>query len=247
MNCCAEYEFTDCAAQLINSIQRFASLLYQMAHVLFIAITTTPTSLPHYYHYIPPSYHTHTTLLIATPSPPPHYHTHTILLTTTPTPPSLPHHPPHYHTTPTSLPHPYHLLTTTPTPPSSIPHPHHSPHYHTHTTTLITTPTPPSSLPYPHHPPHYHTHTTLLNTTPTPPSSLLLFVAQVSFVSTLVNQSVVQLFLFCNYRHRPGNPAAHCYPITTDARVWEAIMASTAAPGYLEEVKIGPHVYQVTR
>ena len=212
MNCCAEYEFTNCAAhaQLINSIQRFASLsvLHQTAHVLFIAVTTTPTSLPHYYHFIPPSYHTHTTLLIATPSPPS----------------SLPHpHHPHYHTT---------ILTITTTPPSSLPHL-------------------PPSLPHPHHPPHYppqyHTHTTLLTITSTPPSSLLLFVAQVSFVSTLVNQSVVQPFLFCNYRHRPGNPAAHCYPSTTDTRVWEAIMASTAAPRYLEEVKIGPHVYQVTR
>lgn len=67
---------------------------------------------------------------------------------------------------------------------------------------------------------------------------------KVAFVSTLVNQSVVQPFLFCNYRHRPGNPAAYCYPSTTEARIWEAIMASTAAPGYLEEVKIGPHVYQ---
>ena len=67
---------------------------------------------------------------------------------------------------------------------------------------------------------------------------------KVSFVSTLVNQSVVQPFLFCNYQHRPGNPSTHCYPSTTDTRIWEAIMASTAAPGYLEEVKIGPHVFQ---
>ena len=145
---------------------------------------------------------------------------------TTPTPPSSlphPHHPPHYHTHTT--------LTTTPTPPSSLPHPHHPPHYHAYTTLLTTTPTPSSSLPHPHHPPHYHTHTTLLTTTPTLPSL----------------PHTPPPFLFCNYRHRPGNPAAHCYPSTTDARVWEAIMASTAAPGYLEEVKIGPHVYQVTR
>ena len=197
-------------------------LLHHMHTTLLIATPTPPSSLPH----PPPYYHTHTT---------PHYHT----LTTTPTTPSLSRPPP------SSLPRP---------PPSSLPRPP-PPHYHTHTTLLNTTPSlprpPPSSLPrpppssLPH--PHYNTLTTLLTTTPTPPSSLLLFVAQVSFVSTLVNQSVVQPFLFCNYRHRPGNPAAHCYPSTTDARVWEAIMASTAAPGYLEEVKIGPHVYQVTR
>ena len=163
--------------RLTLSIQRFASLLYQTAHVLFIAVTTTPTSLPHYYHFIPPSYYTTCTLPSSLPHPhhPPHYHTHhptttpTPLLTTTPSLPRPPHphyhahHPPHYHAHHPPHYHVHHLLTTTPTPPSSIPpphyHAHHPPHYHVHHPphyhTLTTTPSPLSSLPHPHHPPHY--------------------------------------------------------------------------------------------
>ena len=30
-------------------------------------------------------------------------------------------------------------------------------------------------------------------------------------------------------------------------QVWEGVMASTAAPGYFEEVKLGPYVHQVRR
>ena len=71
-------------------------------------------------------------------------------------------------------------------------------------------------------------------------------VPRVSFVSTVVNQPVIQPFLFCNYRHHPGNTEHAHYLSTCDVRGWEAIMASTAAPGYFEEVKIGQHVHQVS-
>lgn len=64
-----------------------------------------------------------------------------------------------------------------------------------------------------------------------------------SFVATLINQPIVQPFLFTNYRHQPNNPSH--YLLSSNIQLWQAIMASTAAPGYFEEVKIGPYVLQV--
>jgi calcium-independent phospholipase A2-gamma len=63
-----------------------------------------------------------------------------------------------------------------------------------------------------------------------------------SFVSTLINQPVVQPFLFTNYRHQPNN-LSH-YLSVPDAQIWKAIMASTAAPGYFEDVQIGSYILQ---
>ena len=68
---------------------------------------------------------------------------------------------------------------------------------------------------------------------------------KISFVSTVVNQSVIQPFLFTNYRHHPSQEAATHYQSRCDVKIWEAIMASTAAPGYFEEVKLGKCVHQV--
>jgi hypothetical protein len=68
---------------------------------------------------------------------------------------------------------------------------------------------------------------------------------RISVVSTIVNQPVIQPFLFCNYRHHPDNREATHYLSTCDVRGWEAVMASTAAPGYFEEVKLGNFVHQV--
>lgn len=68
---------------------------------------------------------------------------------------------------------------------------------------------------------------------------------RISVVSTVVNQPVIQPFLFCNYRHHPDNLEAAHYLSTCDVKGWEAIMASTAAPGYFEEVKLGNFVHQV--
>ena len=70
-------------------------------------------------------------------------------------------------------------------------------------------------------------------------------VPKISFVSTVVNQPVIQPFLFCNYRHHPDNWDLAHYPATVNAKIWEAVMASTAAPGYFEEVKLGSYVHQV--
>lgn len=64
------------------------------------------------------------------------------------------------------------------------------------------------------------------------------------FVSTVVNQPVIQPFLFRNYRHRTEDRNHAHYQGSSDVRVWEAIMASTAAPGYFGEVKLGSHVLQ---
>ena len=70
-------------------------------------------------------------------------------------------------------------------------------------------------------------------------------VPRVSFVSTVVNQPVVRPFLFTTYRHHPHNLDSAHYPLTTDVKIWEGLMASTAAPGYFEEVKLGDYVHQV--
>ena len=70
-------------------------------------------------------------------------------------------------------------------------------------------------------------------------------VPRMCFVSTVVNQPVVQPYLFTNYRHHPGNLGSTHYPYSMDTKIWEAIMASTAAPGYFEEVKLGDYVHQV--
>ena len=68
---------------------------------------------------------------------------------------------------------------------------------------------------------------------------------RLSVISTVVNQPVIQPYLFCNYRHHPNNDKLAHYLSTCDVRGWEAVMASTAAPGYFEEVKLGKYVHQV--
>ena len=68
---------------------------------------------------------------------------------------------------------------------------------------------------------------------------------RLSVISTVVNQPVIQPYLFCNYRHHPNNFKRAHYLSTCDVRGWEAVMASTAAPGYFEEVKLGNYVHQV--
>ncbi len=72
-------------------------------------------------------------------------------------------------------------------------------------------------------------------------------VPRMSFVSTVVNQPVVRPYLFTTYRHHPANLDSVHYPGTTDVKIWEALMATTAVPGYFEEVKLGDYVHQVTK
>ena len=64
-----------------------------------------------------------------------------------------------------------------------------------------------------------------------------------SFISTLANQVVIEPFLFTNYRTHPDRESH--YKSTCDTQIWQAIMASTAAPGYFEEVKLGQYILQV--
>ena len=66
-----------------------------------------------------------------------------------------------------------------------------------------------------------------------------------SFVSTLANHPVIEPLLFTNYRHHPSDTSN--YRSITNVKIWEAIIASTAAPGYFEEVNLGPYVLQVKK
>ena len=66
-----------------------------------------------------------------------------------------------------------------------------------------------------------------------------------SFVSTLANQPVIKPILLTNYRHNPSR--ASRYYALHDVKVWTAVMATTAAPGYFEEVKLGSFILQVNR
>jgi calcium-independent phospholipase A2-gamma len=65
---------------------------------------------------------------------------------------------------------------------------------------------------------------------------------QVSAVSTLINIQRVQNFLFRNY-NLPPSRQSH-YAGSLNHRLWEAIRASSAAPGYYEELQLGDWIHQ---
>ena len=78
------------------------------------------------------------------------------------------------------------------------------------------------------------------------------------FVATVTSQPVVAPYLFCNYRHRPlakevreeglgsgGSSGRSHYQQRCDTQCWEAIMASTAAPGFFEEVRLAQDMFMV--
>ena len=65
---------------------------------------------------------------------------------------------------------------------------------------------------------------------------------QVSAVSTLVNNQRAQNHLFRNY-NLPPSRQSH-YPGSSNYRLWEAIRASSAAPGYFEECQLGEWIHQ---
>ena len=63
-------------------------------------------------------------------------------------------------------------------------------------------------------------------------------------VSALMNYEKIQNFLFRNYTYPPG--ATSHYPGSTRHKLWEAIRASSAAPGYFEEFELDGNVHQVS-
>ena len=67
-----------------------------------------------------------------------------------------------------------------------------------------------------------------------------------SFISTIINQSVIEPFVFRNYRHSPVSNFKSRYQGCGEVRIWEAMRASTAAPGYFEDMALASYVHQVT-
>ena len=67
---------------------------------------------------------------------------------------------------------------------------------------------------------------------------------QVVAVSTVVNHSVLKPYLFCNYTHPRGS--VQRYPSSCEHKVYEALRASSAAPGFFEECKLGQDIHQVS-
>lgn len=71
-----------------------------------------------------------------------------------------------------------------------------------------------------------------------------LFVHQVSAVSAIVNRGLpLKAYVFRNYRLMPG-VRSH-YLGDCKHKMWQAIRASSAAPGYFEEFVLGKDLHQV--
>ncbi|XP_039270943.2 calcium-independent phospholipase A2-gamma-like isoform X1 [Styela clava] len=64
-----------------------------------------------------------------------------------------------------------------------------------------------------------------------------------SAVSVLVNRDVLKPFVWRNYSIVPGSRETH-WPGTCRARLWEAVRATSAAPGYFEEFKYNFNIHQ---
>eukprot|EP00058_Branchiostoma_floridae_P021161 XP_002606651.1 hypothetical protein BRAFLDRAFT_91744 [Branchiostoma floridae] len=64
----------------------------------------------------------------------------------------------------------------------------------------------------------------------------------ISVVSTLANHPSLRAYLFRNYNLPAGAPSHYHGDCCT--RVWEAVRASSAAPGYFEEFKLGQGIHQ---
>ncbi|XP_070559761.1 calcium-independent phospholipase A2-gamma-like [Ptychodera flava] len=65
---------------------------------------------------------------------------------------------------------------------------------------------------------------------------------KIGALSTLIQPSAIKPHLFRNY-NVPDSVRSH-YPGTCQVKLWEALRASTAAPGYFEECKLGDSVHQ---
>lgn len=67
-------------------------------------------------------------------------------------------------------------------------------------------------------------------------------VPKVAAVSTVVNHSLLIPFVFSNYTRPHGSHSK--FPQSCKYRLWEALRASTAAPGFFEEYKLGNDIHQ---
>ncbi|KAJ8046693.1 Calcium-independent phospholipase A2-gamma [Holothuria leucospilota] len=68
------------------------------------------------------------------------------------------------------------------------------------------------------------------------------YILQVASVATLMNVGTLRDFLFRNYNLPPGSVSF--YQGSSKYRLWEALRASSAAPGYFEEFKLDDYVFQ---
>lgn len=67
-------------------------------------------------------------------------------------------------------------------------------------------------------------------------------IPKVAAVSTVVNHSILLPYVFSNYTHPHGSISK--FPQSCKHRLWEALRASTAAPGFFEEFKLGHDIHQ---
>ena len=67
-------------------------------------------------------------------------------------------------------------------------------------------------------------------------------IPKMAIVSTATNLPTLTPFVFRNYNLPPNTPSQ--YPGSCNAHVWEAVRASSAAPGYFEEYKLRDIVHQ---
>ena len=66
---------------------------------------------------------------------------------------------------------------------------------------------------------------------------------QISIVSNVTTPNQMKVFLFRNYNLSPTSQSH--YEGTTKYKVWEAVRASSAAPGYYEDFKLDGYVFHV--
>lgn len=75
-------------------------------------------------------------------------------------------------------------------------------------------------------------------------ASNLLLSAQVSAVSAVVNWGTSpKAFVFRNYNHKPGSLSR--YAGASTCQMWQAVRASSAAPGYFQEFLLQSDIHQV--
>lgn len=63
-------------------------------------------------------------------------------------------------------------------------------------------------------------------------------------ISAIVNLPTLQPFLFRNYELHPSSKPLSHFQGSPSNKIWQAVRASAAAPGYFEEFTLGKHVHQ---